>query len=172
MGSRSSTPGIAEVALWAEVIVLAVPFAAVEEVAGTIAPAKGKTVIDCTNPIMRSEDGLGLSIGHTTSGAELLQSALPDARIVKTLNQVGAEVMANATGFPHAPVQFVAGDQEEAKATAQILLTGLGFEALDAGGLSKARLLEPFALVWINQALVQGHGRDWAFGAMPRRMGQ
>ena len=48
------------------------------------------------------------------------------------------------------------------------LLTDLGFDPLDAGDLTKARLLEPFALTWINQALMRGKGRDWAFGAMSR----
>jgi predicted dinucleotide-binding enzyme len=44
----------------------------------------------------------------------------------------------------------------------------LGFEALDAGDLTKARLLEPYAMVWINQALLRGKGRDWAFAAVKR----
>jgi hypothetical protein len=30
-------------------------------------------------------------------------------------------------------------------------------------------LLEPLAMVWINQALMRGHGRDWAFAALPRK---
>ena len=47
-------------------------------------------------------------------------------------------------------------------------LTDLGFEALDAGDLTKARLLEPYAMVWINQALVRGKGRNWAFAAVNR----
>ena len=46
------------------------------------------------------------------------------------------------------------------------LLRDLGFEPLDAGGLTKARILEPFALVWINQAILRGKGRDWAFAAV------
>ena len=46
------------------------------------------------------------------------------------------------------------------------LLGDLGFEALDAGGITKARILEPFAMVWINQALARGKGPDWAFAAV------
>jgi predicted dinucleotide-binding enzyme len=46
------------------------------------------------------------------------------------------------------------------------LVSELGFEALDAGGLKQARILEPFAMVWINQALFRGLGRNWAFGVI------
>jgi predicted dinucleotide-binding enzyme len=45
----------------------------------------------------------------------------------------------------------------------------LGFEPLDAGALKQARILEPLAMVWINQALMRGLGRDWAFTAQRAR---
>jgi predicted dinucleotide-binding enzyme len=32
----------------------------------------------------------------------------------------------------------------------------LGFEPVDAGPLKNARLLEPFAMVWIDQAMSRG----------------
>jgi hypothetical protein len=53
-----------------------------------------------------------------------------------------------------------------AKSTVSPLVSELGFEALDAGALKQARILEPFAMVWINQALIRGLGRNWAFGVM------
>lgn len=167
LGGRDTKPSTTEIASWADVIVLAVPYAALENIAATLT-VTDRPVIDCTNPIAMGPHGMGLAVGHTTSGAEQLQSLLPDAHVVKTLNQVGAEVMADTSGFPHAPVQFLAGENEAAKETVASLLVDLGFEPLDAGGLSKARFLEPFALIWINQAIAQKHGRDWAFGAMPR----
>lgn len=46
------------------------------------------------------------------------------------------------------------------------LLRDLGFDPHDAGDLTKARLLKPFGMVWINQALIRGKGRDWAFAAV------
>ena len=88
--------------------------------------------------------------------------------MVKTLNQVGAEVMEDTSGFAHPPAMFMAGDDEDAKRTVAVLLTDIGFQPLDAGPLHRARLLEPLAMVWINQALLRGHGRDWAFAALPR----
>ena len=128
----------------------------------------GKTVIDCMNPIARTPDGMGLAVGHTTSGAEQVANWLPGANIVKTLNQVGAEIIADTSGFAMPPVMFMAGDDDGAKAVVAGLLTDLGFEPLDAGDLARARLLEPYALVWINQAILRGKGRSWAFAAVER----
>ncbi len=42
----------------------------------------------------------------------------------------------------------------------------IGFEPLDAGGLEQARILDPLAMVWINQSVARGFGRDWAFGVV------
>jgi hypothetical protein len=42
------------------------------------------------------------------------------------------------------------------------------FDAVDAGELKGARLLEPMALLWIQLALTRGHGREFAF-VMARR---
>lgn len=170
-GSRSTRHSPAQIARWADVLVLAVPYSALENVVAGIGPATDQIIIDCTNPIAMGPDGMELAIGHTNSGAEQLQALLPEAKIVKTLNQVGVEVMADTHGFAHKPVQILAGNDGDAKQTVTKLLKDLGFEPLDAGGLSKARLLEPFAMVWINQAIARNKGRDWTFSAIARRAG-
>lgn len=149
-----------------DIIVLALPWNAAESVISDLGDLTGKIVIDCMNPIAMGPQGMGLERGHTTSGGETLQGWLPFAHVVKTLNQVGADIMATAHQFPVRPVMFMAGENLTAKQTVSHLLDDIGFEALDAGGLDKARLLEPFALVWINQALARGKGRDWAFAAV------
>ena len=43
------------------------------------------------------------------------------------------------------------------------LATDIGFEAIDAGRLVSARLLEPYGMLWIHLAYAQGMGRDFAF---------
>jgi predicted dinucleotide-binding enzyme len=47
------------------------------------------------------------------------------------------------------------------------LAAELGWEPVDCGALTKARLLEPLALLWISLA-TQGLGRDFAFGLLRR----
>ena len=159
----------AEAAVAAEVVVLALPWIAAEGAVKALGSLKGKIVIDCMNPLAMQNGKLELDRGFYTSGAEALATWIPDAGIVKTLNQVGAEMMADNGDLPYRPVMFMAGDDSAAKTTVSALLADLGFEALDAGDLTKARLLEPYGMVWINQALVQGKGRNWAFAAVNRR---
>jgi 8-hydroxy-5-deazaflavin:NADPH oxidoreductase len=45
-------------------------------------------------------------------------------------------------------------------------VTELGFETVDAGDLILARLLEPYALLWIHLALRRGFGTNFAFGLL------
>jgi predicted dinucleotide-binding enzyme len=155
-----------EAAVGAEVVVLALPWRVAEGAVKALGDLSGKVVIDCMNPLGMVDGALGLVVGHTTSGAEVLQGWMPKARVVKTLNQVGAEIMARNAHLPQRPVQFVAGDDQAAKDMAIRLLADLGFEALDAGALRQARILEPLALVWINQAVARGKGRNWALAAV------
>jgi 8-hydroxy-5-deazaflavin:NADPH oxidoreductase len=163
---KALTPAAAAAA--GDVIVLALPWKAAESVISTLGELTGKVVIDCMNPIAMGPGGMALERGHITSGGETVQAWLPKAQVVKTLNQVGAEIMVSAHDMPASPVMFMAGDDQDAKQTVVGLLSDIGFEPLDAGGIEKARLLEPFALVWINQALARGQGRDWAFAAIRR----
>jgi predicted dinucleotide-binding enzyme len=156
----------AEAAAEAEVVILALPWGAAEAAIRALGDLKGRIVIDCMNPLGMVDGALGLTIGHTSSGGEIVQGWLPRARVVKTLNQVGAEIMAKNDHLPHRPVMFMAGNDDGAKAQVAQILADLGFEALDAGDIAKSRLLEPFGMVWINQALFRGKGRQWAFAAV------
>lgn len=163
-GARADSPDAAAEA--AQVVVLALPWTAAAEAVKTLGPLCGKIVIDCMNPLALRDGVLVLERGFSSSAGETVAQWLPQARVVKTLNQVGADVIADTSGFAFAPVMFMAGDDPDAKATVAALLRELGFEPLDAGALSQSRYLEPFAMVWINQALYQGKGSHWAFAAL------
>ncbi|NWG72404.1 MAG: NAD(P)-binding domain-containing protein [Parvularculaceae bacterium] len=163
-GATEALPAAA--AAQADVVVLALPWAVAEGAVKALGELEGKVVIDCMNPLTMTDGALGLDRGFTNSGAETVQSWLPRAHVVKTLNQVGAEIMANPSILAAIPVMFLAGDDVTAKAKAAALVTDAGFEALDAGPLRQARLLEPFAMLWINQAIVRGEGRKWALGVL------
>lgn len=163
LGAAVATP--AEAAGAAEVVVLALPWRAAQIAVAALGDLGGKVVVDCMNPLAMGEHGLGLAMGFSTSGAETVAGWLPGARVVKTLNQVGAEVMADALRFVVRPAMLMAGDDPEAKGAVGALLAEIGFEAIDAGGLLRARLLEPFGITWIALAM-SGRGRDWAFAAV------
>jgi predicted dinucleotide-binding enzyme len=48
------------------------------------------------------------------------------------------------------------------------LIAKLGFQAIDAGPLRVARLLEPLGMLWIDQALNRGRGQNFAFALTDR----
>lgn len=161
----------ADAARGAEIVVLATPWQATEAACGEIAPLAGKIVIDCTNPLGMGPDGLALQVGFTTSGGEMVASWCPGASVFKTFNQTGYNNLADPGRLVERPVMFVAGDDEVRKSVVLRLVADTGFDAADAGPLRNARLLEPLAMLWIDQALARGRGRDFAF-AITRMRGK
>ncbi len=152
----------------ADAIVLAVPWAAAADAIAACGDLQGRVLIDVTNPIRFSESGMELDFGFDTSAGEKVASLAPGALVVKTLNQVGFDVMAAASGYPVKPVMFVASDHASAKQVAMGLVSDLGFEALDGGPLETARLLEPMAMLWIDQVYQRGAPADSAFALLKR----
>jgi 8-hydroxy-5-deazaflavin:NADPH oxidoreductase len=126
----------------------------------------GKIVVDCTNPV--TADFSSLTLGFNTSGAEQVAAWARGASVFKAFNQTGFNVMASPAFGGVRSVMFVCGDDERRKPHALQLVADVGFEAVDAGGLVQARLLEPLAMLWINLALRQGLGRDFAFAIVRR----
>ena len=99
-GDRAHVGTPAETAGFGEVLVLAVPGRAAEDVVRSLgAPAMaGKIVIDATNPISERapENGvLGYFTDLNESLMERLQKAVPEARFVKAFNSVGNAFMVN-----------------------------------------------------------------------------
>jgi predicted dinucleotide-binding enzyme len=152
----------------AEVVALCVTAHAVEGALRDCGDLAGKILIDPTNPLAPDEGGLKLSMGFETSSAEFI-AARTKATVVKALNQVGAAVLGDTSGFACRPIQFVASDDPKARQVVRGLVEDLGFEVLDAGPLKSARLLEPMAMVWIDQAMRYGMSPDRAWALMERR---
>src|SRR5262252_871768 len=156
----------AEAVKTTEVVVIATPWSATEAAVKGLGNLAGKVVIDCTNPLGMGPEGLQLVLGFNTSAGEQVASWAPGAFVFKTLNTTGASNMAKASQYAVKPVMLVAGDDAGRKPGVMELVGKLGFEPVDAGPLKNARLLEPFAMVWIDQAMKRGRGRDFAFAVV------
>ena len=106
---------IQELAASGEVIVLAVPFGALDQVAATIGnAADGKVVVDVTNALTPD---FKLALGHTTSGAEELQKKLPNAKVVKGFNTVFSSAMETGQITGTQITAFIVGDYTVVKCT-------------------------------------------------------
>jgi hypothetical protein len=162
IGARATT--IRDAVAGAEVVVLAVPFKALDEVIGVAGSFAGKVVIDCTNAV---GPGMQLIYGHTTSAAEELAQKLPGARLFKSFNTQGSENLANPMYGGVRATNFFCGDDPAGKQIVHQLVEDVGFEAIDAGQLAAARLLEPLMLLWVASSRALGT-RDIAFKLLRR----
>lgn len=150
-----------EAAEWAELVLLAVPFGAIDEVVTAVgARLEGKVVVDVTNAL--TED-MRLALGYTTSGAEELQKKLPGARVVKAFNTVFAQHMDTGRLGEQRLTALVAADDAAAKQAVRELAAQIGFDAVDAGPLRNARLVEPMAYLNIQLGYVLGMGTQIGF---------
>ena len=160
----ASAAAVADAPRDAEVVVLAVPFGALESVLGVVGDLAGKVVIDSTNAVER---GMTLKYGHTTSAAEELQKKLPKAHVFKSFNAQGAENLASPVYGEARATNFFCGDDPDGRRVVKSLVEDVGFDAVDAGPLKNARLLEPLMLLWIAASQTLGT-RDLAFRLVRR----
>jgi hypothetical protein len=137
IGASAQAVCAADVASAADLVVVAVPFKAVPNL-----PAEhlaGKVVIDATNyypgrdgPIAALDDG-------STTSSEIVANHLPGARVVKAFNTIYFVRLRDEGRPPGAgdrQVVFLAGDDDEAKATVAALIDDLGFDSVDTGSLA------------------------------------
>jgi predicted dinucleotide-binding enzyme len=149
------------IATWADVIVLAVPYAALDDVLReTDGALDGKIVVDVTNALTKDFE---LAVGFTTSGAEQLQAKLPRAKVVKAFNTVFAQHMDDGHVKGQSLSAFVAGDDSRANAVVMILAKSIGFDPIDAGPLKNARWLETLGYLNIQLGFAQKMGTDIGF---------
>lgn len=150
-------------AVQGDIVVLAVPYPAVEGILATHGPAlAGKIVVDITNPVdMTTFDGL--VVPADSSGAAVIAAALPDSRVVKAFNTNFAATLASGTVGDIATTVLVAGDDADAKRIlTEALVAGGRLGVLDAGSLKRARELE--ALGFLQIALAASEQVAWTSG--------
>lgn len=152
----------------AEVVFLATPFHANEAALGAVAgELRGKVLVDCTNPV-----GPGLSHGLDSrmSGSEAVRRHAPGARVVKAFTVYGYENFEDSRypAYNVLPAMFFCGDDSDAKAVVARLVSELGWEPLDVGGLEQALHLEHMTLLWVRMVRVQGRSPHLVWAALRR----
>lgn len=167
-GHNVSAGTFADAAAFGETVVLAIGWVHVENAIRLANPANlaGKVVLDTTNPLrFESENSPPvLAVGHTDSAGEQVQRWLPDARVVKAFNIVGNPHMVDPD-FPEGkPDMFICGNDSDAKKVVGGLVRKLGWPpVIDLGDITKARYLEPMAMVWITHLFNTGFNVNHAF---------
>ena len=154
----SATSGIpagtfAEVAAWAEGLVLAVKGTMAQEALKQAGAAnlRAKVVMDTTNPIADEppEDAVvRFFTGPNSSLMEQLQKTFPDARFVKAFSSVGNAQMVNPKLPGGPPTMFYCGNDAEAKRVVARIIEQFGWEGADMGKAAGARAIEPLCQLW------------------------
>lgn len=152
----------AEAASFGELIVLSTLWEGTENAINLAISSNfnDKIVVDTTNPLEFAKDSPPkLSLGYDKSAGEIIQSLLPNSKVVKAFNTVGNPHMIhpNFPGGP--PTMFICSNFKDAKdMIIQELLTPFGWDTIDIGGIEQSRLLEPLAMIWITYYIQTGSG--------------
>lgn len=112
----------------------------------------GKVLVDVSNPLDFS-GGFPptLTVKDTDSLAEQIQRAHPEARVVKALNMVNADVMVHPGSLPETSTTFLAGDDPLARETVRGLLRELGWvDIIEFPTLDGARGMEMWLPLWVR----------------------
>lgn len=145
----------------ADIIILAVPYAAEKEVADKIREvANQKIVISIANPLNATYNGLVTEPG--TSAGEELQKLLPNATVIKAFNTTYAADFAQPVIDGKQVDAFVAGNNGDALQTVSDLVATAGFNPIVAGDLSVSRTLEGMQLLLIQ--LTMNYNYNWVAG--------
>ncbi|MBN8576160.1 MAG: NAD(P)-binding domain-containing protein [Cytophagales bacterium] len=131
----------------ADVVVLSVWFNAIQELLKQYAAElQGKIIIDPSNPI--APDGNGgfkKIIDANESAGQILKELQPaGAKLVKALGSLGAGSLASAAFQNPTNVLFYATDEKSITNTIEELITNVGFDPVNLGGIDQSIRMEVF----------------------------
>ncbi|MFF4035137.1 NADPH-dependent F420 reductase [Streptomyces sviceus] len=142
-----SPDSAADAARTARLVINATPGAgSLERLVALREELRDKILVDVSNATVDGPDGLPADLLYPGSSiAEQLQEALPETRVVKTLNTMLYTVMTAPTALAQPPTVFLSGDDTDAKQVVRGLLTDLSWQQewiTDLGGIETARAAE------------------------------
>jgi predicted dinucleotide-binding enzyme len=147
LGPLARAGTVAEAIAFADVVVIAIPYTAMEQIGKAHAGALAQKVlvIDVSNPIP-GRDGTDFvkSVGDQGGPGLVTAKLLPGAHIVRAFNAIGSGKLAQLAHRTGEPVGVpIAGDDPQAIAVAQSLIREIGFEPVLVGGLAMGKYLVP-----------------------------
>jgi predicted dinucleotide-binding enzyme len=159
-GQKATAGSFDETAAFGDIILIATLWAGTFDVIKLAKPKNfaGKVTIDVTNPLDFSKMPPSLAVGHTNSGGEMIQKALPDAKVVKAFNTIGNAHFYHPGFAGGPPTMFICGNDSDAKSQVTKILSKFGWETVDMGGIVESRLLEPLAMIWISHYFNTNNG--------------
>lgn len=156
-----------EAAGFGEVVILAVPFRAINAALPDAGPLRGRVLWSCVNAL--NPDLTGLAVGFDDSAAEEVARAAPGARVVAAIPPFASAIAAPSLAYDAdlPPTVFLCAEELAAKETVAGLVQDLGAHPVDAGPLTAARYVEPAMMLLVSLAYT-GVPRDLGLRLLER----
>jgi len=137
LGALVGTP--AEAVAFGELVVVAVPWSTLPTALAQAGDLSGKIVVDTTNQF-----GAGPMPAPGQTAATFNAARMPGARYTKSFNTLTAAFQAETAGRQGADrvVQWLCGDDAQAKQTVASLIEAMGYAPVDLGGTAGCAVME------------------------------
>jgi predicted dinucleotide-binding enzyme len=139
LGSNASVGSAPDAVAFGEAVILSVPWGAIPEALAQAGDLSGKIVIDTTNQF-----GSGPMPQDGQTAASFNAQRMPGARYVKSFNTLTSAFQAQSAGRSgdERVVQWICGDDPEAKALVAGLIEDMGYVPVDLGGTATCGVME------------------------------
>lgn len=139
IGAEAGAGSPADAVGFGEVVVISVPWSALPSALEQAGPLTGKIVIDTTNQF-----GAGPMPRAPLTAAAFNAARMPGARYTKSFNTLTSGFQAEAAGRrgDERVVQWLCGDDPEAKEVVAGLIEDAGFAPVDLGGTAGCTVME------------------------------
>lgn len=132
----------------------------------------GKVLLDVANELVPVPNGYPLPTATADNSlGQRIQAAYPATRVVKSLNTMNCQVMADPSLVPGDHVVFLSGENSAAKASVRELLESFGWrpaQFVDLGGIDTAAATETMMAIWMRVRLsrpMDGPPFNWAINS-------
>jgi len=160
-GKNASATTKMEAAQQGGIVLMLVPWPAMETVARNLGNLEGKIIVDVSMPFEQGEDGYPKHLLKTSS-AEMIQGWNPGAKVVKAYATMGSQVIDDPMiegGVVSIPI---ASDHRDAKEKVAGIVADMGLDPVDFGPLRMAREIEIMQMIYMIP-LVQNRTENWEF---------
>lgn len=160
-GGTASATSQREAAQQADIVLMLVPWPAMETVAQSLGDLTGKVVVDVSMPFKQGDDGYPEHMLETSS-AEMIQGWNPGAKVVKAWATMGSQIIDDTTSVD-GPVSIpIASNDRGAKEKVASIVFAMGLDPVDFGPLKMAREIEVMQLIYMIP-LSQSRPENWEF---------
>ena len=138
LGPNARAATVVDAARAGDIVVVTIPLKSIRSV--PVEPLIGKVVIDTNNYYPERDGHIPELDNESTTTSELLQSHLPQSKVVKAFNHIYAAQLTTdgrPAGTKNRRALVIAGEDPAAKAVVANLLDQFGFDAVDAGPLKE-----------------------------------